>query len=110
MIYAEMHYRDLKVLCAERGLGGAGTKDKLLEKLLKDDAGIEPEPFQKVDRAGRPMEDKFSLNDLNPDNPNYDMAGRWIRRRGDIRPDGAVCAGGWSDAHVIEWPEGKGPK
>ncbi len=110
MNYSEMHYRDLKVLCAERQLGGAGTKDQLLKKLLNADAGNDPEPFQPVDRAGKPLAKDFKLHDTNPDSPNYDMAGRWIRRRGNIRPDGAVCEGGWGDENVIEWPEGMGPK
>jgi hypothetical protein len=109
MNYNEMNYRDLKVLCAERGLGGAGKKDELLRKLIGDDQGHKPEPFQPVDRAGRPLEDRFSLNDFDPARPNLDMAGRWIRRSGSTRPDGAICKGGWTDAHITGWIAGKGP-
>ena len=97
MAYIDMDYRALKTECAKRGLGGAGKKDELINKLVAADNDMQQEPPP----PPKKKQPKLKPTDFNPDNPNYDMAGRWIRRQGNIRPDGAICEGGWSDDCVI---------
>ena len=75
--YKDWSYKELRAECAKRELGGKGSADALIEKLVNDDLGHEPEKTEKPDKS------KYAglkATDPNPDNPNYDMAGRWIRR------------------------------
>jgi hypothetical protein len=64
--YKEWLYSDLKAECAKRELGGKGSKDDLIDKLVADDLRITGSGLKPTDP--------------NPENPNWDMAGRWIRR------------------------------
>ena len=103
MTYSELSYLELKTECATRGLGGSGTKDELMTKLINDDMGLAQEPQVK------PIPKGVNAKDFNPERPNYDYAGRWIRRDKSIRPDGAICKGGWNDEHITGWMQGCGP-
>lgn len=64
--YKEWLYTDLKKECASRGLSGKGSKDILVDRLVEHD----------LQKQGSTLKS----TDPNPDNPNWDMAGRWIRR------------------------------
>ena len=66
MEYDDLRYPTLKQICAERGLGGAGTRIELLKK-LNADANNEPQP--EIDPPRQPPE--FS---------NWDSDGKWRRR------------------------------
>jgi hypothetical protein len=81
MLYTEMDYRDLKTECAKRGLGGAGKKNELIDKLVADDNDMEPP----IITEAKPKKKQPKLRPTDPDPehpgwPNWDMAGRWIRR------------------------------
>ena len=80
--YHEWTYIQLKKECSKRGLGGGGKRDELLSKLVADDRG-EVAPRTELDRQ---IANGAKATDPNPDNLNYDLAGRWRRR-----PSGFVC-------------------
>jgi hypothetical protein len=89
--YIDWTYMDLKIEAARRGLGGKGTKHDLINKLVNADLGsAQPDP------APAPPDPKYTglkATDPNPDNPNYDLAGRWIRRQPQRWVDRAVQKG-----------------
>lgn len=73
-----MAYRDLQVACKEAGLKANGGTDVLIDRLVNHQLGhnapeqVEP-PVNPTRFAG------LKASDPNPDSPNWDMAGRWIR-------------------------------
>ena len=75
-----MDYRALKTECAKRSLGGAGKKEELINKLVADDNDMEQPVIETRVKVKQP---KLRPTDPDPDHPgypNWDMAGRWIRR------------------------------
>lgn len=87
--YVEMTYPELKKLAAERGIKAVGDKNHLVDSLTALDLGLElPEAPRKKDakQKGDPRYEGLKPSDPNPDNPNWDMAGRWIRRRKGWKP------------------------
>lgn len=76
MLYTEMSYRDLQSECKERGINGKGSIPELIDRLTNDDLGNPPELKKKAKKVPKGLKP----TDPNPDNPNWDMAGRWIRR------------------------------
>ena len=82
MDYLDWKYMDLKKECAKRKLGGKGTKEELINKLVADDNDMEP-PVIKADEP-KPKHPELKPESPDPDNPNYDIAGRWRRRSADF--------------------------
>jgi hypothetical protein len=83
--YSACSYRELQKMCRQRNLGGKGSKDALVSKLMSDDLKEDSEdeqPTIATDRGG------YSLRPSDPDphNPRWDRAGRWIRTGCDGRP------------------------
>lgn len=64
--YKDWSYNDLRAECKLRGIKAKGNTDALIDKLVADDLA-----------AGG---SSLKPTDPNPKNPNWDMAGRWIRR------------------------------
>ena len=86
--YQSCSYRELQAECKERDLGGKGSRDELIDKLVAADAGIEVEKDEKPAETKATDRGGYSLSPSAPDphNPNYDRSGRWIRRGADGRP------------------------
>jgi len=90
MNYDNLTYPQLKRLCKAKGLGGAGTRIELEEKLRIYDGEALPASNDDeveiiaVDRAGRPLVKHIpkgaKLTDPDPANLNYDLGGKWRRR------------------------------
>jgi hypothetical protein len=80
MDYPNAKYMELKTECAKRGLGGGGKRNELIDKLVADDLGIEAPVVEEDKPPVKLNNPKLKPNDANPDNPNYDIAGRWRRR------------------------------
>ena len=87
-MYDDLSYPQLKRLCAERGLGGRGTRPELESKLALYDHEVKgvaaEEDFVAVDRAGNPLVKRIpsgkKITDPDPENFNYDLGGKWRRR------------------------------
>ena len=94
MNYSELSFQDLRDTCKERGLKAGGNTNTLISRLTNHDLGHAPE----VETKPKKNTAGLTAVDPNPNNPNYDMAGRWIRRSGTMRPDGVDCAerGRWN--------------
>lgn len=87
MTYVEMAFQDLRDELKERGLKAGGSRDALIDRLTDDDLGHEVEKPEKKEPIKNPS--SLRSTDPNPHNPNYDMAGRWIRRTGkEVGPTG----------------------
>jgi hypothetical protein len=80
--YLNWKYMDLKKECARRELGGKGTAKELIDKLVAADNDMDP-PQIKADEP-KPKHPELSPESPDPDNPNYDIAGRWRRRPSDF--------------------------
>ena len=95
--YRDLEYKDLQALCKKYELGGKGSRDVLITKLVEHDLdhGLDPAPLKGKltdatqveaipEQAELPPKLKArkgpKATDPNPDNPNWDLAGRWIRR------------------------------
>lgn len=97
--YRDLSFQELRKECKERGLAAGGDTQKLIERLVNYDLG-QPDEEPKGDAAlgDAALEEARTIGlkatDPNPKNPNYDMTGRWIRRKGDVRPDGKVSVDG----------------
>ena len=94
--YKERSYAELQARCKKLALGGKGSRESLVNKLVEYDLanGIgtaeavdisdipeaQPTPIAPVVQPGPPIPKGLKATDPNPDNPNWDMAGRWIRR------------------------------
>jgi hypothetical protein len=87
MDYAETPYRQLKQLCAKRGLGGAGKRLELVMKLRDADADklqgrkaiiLGPEPA--VDMPDGPIPEQPVPDPKRPPFADWDADGRWVRR------------------------------
>ena len=94
MNYSELSFQALRDECKERGLKAGGGANALIDRLTDNDLGHAPE----VDAKPKQTTAGLKAGDPNPNNPNYDMAGRWLRRSGSVRPDGVDCAvtGRWN--------------
>lgn len=79
MEYKEMPYHELKKLCSERGISAIGKKEILVNRLVADDYELEV-PKDETPKVDKSKYKGMKPTDPNPDNPNYDLAGRWIRR------------------------------
>ena len=82
MDYLDWKYVDLKKECAKRNLGGGGKRDELIDKLVAHDNGME-QPKLEADEPKQKHPDLLPASP-DPDNPNYDIAGRWRRRPMDF--------------------------
>ena len=82
MDYLDWKYVELKQECAKRKLGGGGKRDELINKLVAFDNGMAQPKLQ----ADEPKKKHPELlpGSPDPDNPNYDIAGRWRRRPFDF--------------------------
>ena len=80
MNYAETSFKELREELKSRGLKAGGSRDALVDRLTNDDLGHAP--TKKDLPAAEQATDGLKATDPNPNNPNYDMAGRWIRRTG----------------------------
>jgi hypothetical protein len=78
MDYLDWKYMDLKKECAKRNLGGGGKAKDLINKLVACDNDMQQPKIQADEPPKKQPE--LSPESPNPDNPNFDMAGRWRRR------------------------------
>ena len=73
-----MAFRDLQVACKEAGLKASGGTDALIDRLVNHSLGVE-EPAETEPPVNPKRFAGLKASDPNPDNPKWDMAGRWIR-------------------------------
>lgn len=93
--YEGMSYKEIRAECKEKNINAKGSRDELIDRLtearIAEKSGIEKaegaKPAQKA-------------TDPDPENPNFDMAGRWRRRPMGFlhwREDGTACCAGDED-------------
>ena len=80
--YLDYTFKELRAECKARGLKAGGSKDVLVDRLMDNDSGADVNP------------EIPCSTDPDPENPNFDLAGRWRRR-----PD-----------NFIEWDKATGYK
>lgn len=80
MDYLNAKYSELKTECARLGLGGGGKRDDLINKLVAHERGMEQPEVTADKPLPKVKNPKIKPTDPNPENHNFDMAGRWRRR------------------------------
>jgi hypothetical protein len=95
MDYSDTPYRELKQICAKRGLGGAGKRLELVMKLKDADADAlaRKKPAQFVQQSivteePEPVvieiQPQLDPDPIKPTFANWDENGRWVRRSKDF--------------------------
>lgn len=79
--YSACSYRELQRECRARGINGKGSREELTNRLVADDLALTANE-EGTDQNGHSLSPSYP----NPANPNYDFAGRWIRKGADGRP------------------------
>jgi hypothetical protein len=80
MDYINAPYMELKKECARLQLGGGGNREDLVNKLVAWERGLDA-PEVEADKPKPKLDKNLNPTDPDPTNINYDIAGRWRRRK-----------------------------